>query len=100
MIQQLEQLLAGGQQAFQFHNELETLIDTLPKLKKTDKVFYDLQLESTLMAFDALRFGSNKTNLVAFEPQKSSAEGHISHCPKQQSITSCSRPMTEKLECA
>lgn len=54
MTQQLEELLAGGQHAFQFHGELETLIDALPKLKKNDKVFYDLQLESTLLAFDAL----------------------------------------------
>ena len=82
LIQQLEELLAGGQQSFSFYNELETLIDTLPRLKKTDKVFYDLQLESTLMAFDALRFGSTKTNLVAFEPMKKDEDGYISNCPK------------------
>lgn len=78
--QQLTQLLAGGQQAFYFYNDLEALIEVLPKLKKTDKVFYDLQLESRLMAFDALRYGSKKTNLIAFEflPDGSTQ----SNCPK------------------
>lgn len=82
MIQQLEELLAGGQQTFSFYDDLETLIDALPKLKKTDKVFYDLQLEPTLMAFDALRYGGTKTNLIAFEPLKKSGDEYISNCPK------------------
>lgn len=82
LIQQLEELLEGGQHSFSFYDELETLIGILPRLKKTDKVFYDLQLESSLMAFDALRFGSAKTNLVAFEPMKKGEDGYISNCPK------------------
>jgi transcriptional regulator with PAS, ATPase and Fis domain len=80
LIEQLTQLLAGGQQPFHFHNDLEALIAMLPKLKKADKVFYDLQLEPTLMAFDALRFGSKKTNLVAFE--RLPAGSKDSNCPK------------------
>lgn len=78
LIEQLTQLLSGGQQPFHFHDDLETLINMLPKLKKTDKIFYDLQLEPTLMAFDALRFGSKKTNLIAFELIE---EGASSNCP-------------------
>lgn len=79
LTKQLTQLLAGGQQPFHFHDDLETLINMLPKLKKTDKIFYDLQLEPTLMAYDALRFGSKKTNLVAFELLEDGAE---SNCPE------------------
>ncbi|MDQ8206022.1 hypothetical protein QEH52_00745 [Coraliomargarita sp. SDUM461003] len=80
LCQQLTQLLEGGQQAFHFYRDLEALITVLPKLKKADKVFYDLQLEPQLMAFDALRFGSKKTNLVAFELL---LEGSThSNCPK------------------
>ncbi len=78
--EQLTLLLEGGQQSFHFHNDLEALISLLPRLKKTDKIFYDLQLESSLMAFDALRFGSKKTNLIAFELLE---EGNSSsRCPK------------------
>jgi transcriptional regulator with PAS, ATPase and Fis domain len=80
LTQQLTQLLAGGQQPFHFHKELEALITMLPKLKKTDKIFYDLQLEPTLMAFDALRFGSKKTNLIAFERLEEGSEKF--NCPK------------------
>ncbi len=79
LTEQLTELLSGGQQAFHFHNDLEALITLLPKLKKTDKIFYDLQLEPTLMAFDALRFGSKKTNLIAFELLEDSAQ---SNCPE------------------
>lgn len=80
LTEQLSQLLAGGQHPFHFHDDLEALISMLPKLKKTDKIFYDLQLEPSLMAFDALRFGCKKTNLVAFEllPEGSTQ----SNCPK------------------
>ncbi|MGZ0657321.1 hypothetical protein ACWPKO_03330 [Coraliomargarita sp. W4R53] len=80
LTEQLTQLLAGGQQVFHFHDDLEALILMLPKLKKMDKVFYDLQLEPTLMAFDALRFGSRKTNLIAFERLAEGSKN--SNCPK------------------
>lgn len=80
LTEQLTQLLSGGQQPFHFHDNLEALISILPRLKKTDKVFYDLQLEPSLMAFDALRFGGRKTNLIAFELLE---EGSTqSNCPK------------------
>jgi hypothetical protein len=80
LTEQLTQLLAGGQQPFHFHDDLETIIGILPKLKKTDKIFYDLQLEPSLLAFEALRFGCKKTNLIAFEllPEGSTQ----SNCPK------------------
>jgi DNA-binding NtrC family response regulator len=81
VIEQLGQLLEGGQQPFHFHDDLEELIDVIQRLKKTDKVFYDLELESSLMAFDALRFGSRKTNLVAFEMLDDGSE--VSRCPKK-----------------
>jgi len=80
LTQQLTQLLAGGQHPFSFHTDLEELISLLPRLKKTDKVFYDLQLEPRLMAFDALRFGGKKTNLIAFELLEEG--GTRSSCPK------------------
>lgn len=79
---QLTQLLEGGQQPFYFHHDLEELIALLPRLRKADKIFYDLQLEPTLMAFDALSFGSEKTNLIAFEPFEEGAEMRLSSCPK------------------
>jgi transcriptional regulator with PAS, ATPase and Fis domain len=53
---------------------LETLINILPKLRKTDKVFYDLALEPRLMALEALRYGSEKTNLIAFEQMQEGAD--------------------------
>ena len=79
---QFEQLLAGGQQPFHFYEDLEALISLVPKLKKTDKVFYDLQLEPSFMAFDALCFGGKKTNIVAFEALKEGADANSSSCPK------------------
>lgn len=79
IMKQLTQLLVGGQQPFHFHDDLEELITLMPKLKKTDKIFYDLQLEPTMMAFDALLYGGKKTNVVAFEPLK---EGSTeTNCP-------------------
>ncbi len=81
MVKQLTHLLAGGSQTFSFYSDLEALIAVLPKLKKVDLVFYDLQLEATLWAFDAIRFGAKKTNLIAFEPiAAGSAEG-VHRCP-------------------
>jgi transcriptional regulator with PAS, ATPase and Fis domain len=82
LTQQLSQLLEGGQQPFHFYDDLEALISLLPKLRKIDKVFYDLQLEPTLMAFDALSFGTKKTNLIAFEPFEEGLELSRSSCPK------------------
>ena len=77
---QLTHLLEGGQQPFRFHDDLEDLITMLPKLRKTDKVFYDLALEPSLMAFDALQYGSKKTNLIAFERIEEGV--NQSSCPK------------------
>lgn len=81
MREQLTQLLAGGQETFAFHSDLEALIATLPKLKKVDTVFYDLQLEDTLWAFDAIHYGAKKTNLVAFEPVIEGSSEGAHRCP-------------------
>ena len=81
VVAQLTELLAGGQQAFKFYDELEALIEQLPKFRKVDKVFYDLQLERDLMAFDALNFACKKTSLIAFEPLDDLVEEHRSSRP-------------------
>lgn len=83
IVEQLTQLLAGGQEAFQFYTDLEALISVVQKLKKKDMVFYDLQLESTMWAYDALRFGTKKTNLVAFEPAPEGGSGDVLGCPEK-----------------
>ncbi|TVP81322.1 MAG: hypothetical protein EA353_01710 [Puniceicoccaceae bacterium] len=80
LVEQLSRLLEGGQQPFSFFDDLETLITMLPKFRKTDKVFYDLALEPSLMAFEALQFGSKKTNLIAFEQMNEGADQL--NCPK------------------
>lgn len=82
MVEQLTQLLAGGEHAFTFHADLEELIAILPRLKKSDMVFYDLQLEAHLWAFDALFYGTKKTNLIAFEPTEEGAKEGAHRCPK------------------
>ena len=78
---QLKHLLGELDQECTFHQTVDTLETVLPRLKKTDSVFYDLQLEDTLWAFEYLYTGSRKTHLVAFEQltEETSAEGH--HCP-------------------
>jgi DNA-binding NtrC family response regulator len=81
MQEQLTQLLAGGQETFSFYTDLEELIAILPKLKKVDTVFYDLQLEDTLWAFDAIHYGAKKTNLVAFEPVIEGSSEGAHRCP-------------------
>lgn len=81
MVDQLTQLFAGGQQPFKFYSDLEALISVLPKLKKVDMVFYDLQLEATLWAFDAIHYGSTKTNLIAFESIEAGGEEGEHRCP-------------------
>ncbi|MGJ8639134.1 MAG: hypothetical protein ACSHYA_07040 [Opitutaceae bacterium] len=82
MVDQLTELFAGGQKLFTFYTDLEDLIAILPKLKMPDMVFYDLQLESTLWAFDALHYGSKKTNLIAFEPVEEGLSEGVHRCPK------------------
>lgn len=51
-----------------FHDNLLTLEKKLSRLKKTDAVFYDLQLEEQIWAFEPIYLGSRKTHMVVFEP--------------------------------
>jgi hypothetical protein len=51
---QLKLLMADIDQQCTFHQVVATLEKVLPRLKKTDSVFYDLQLEDTLWAFERL----------------------------------------------
>ncbi len=63
-----------------FHQAVTTLEKVLPRLKKADCVFYDLQLEDTLWVFERLYTGCRKTNLVVFEllTPETGADGHYS----------------------
>lgn len=61
-----------------FHETLLTLEKKLRRLKKTDAVFYDLQLEEHIWAFEPLYIGSRKTHMVVFEP---SDTGAVSYSP-------------------
>jgi len=78
---QLTQLLEGGTKKFVIYDDLEALIKTLPKLRKSDVLLYDLQLEPKLLAFEALHFASKKTNLVALEPITSGLGEQACNCP-------------------
>lgn len=48
------------------------------------------------MAFDALQFGSTKSNLVAFEPMKKAKTATSKTALKLQNITSHFPPTNEK----
>ena len=61
-----------------FHETLLTLEKKLSRLKKTDAVFYDLQLEEHIWAFEPIYLGSRKTHMVVFEP---SDTGAVSYSP-------------------
>jgi hypothetical protein len=73
--------MAELDQEYTFHQAVATLEKVLPRLKKTDCVFYDLQLEDTLWAFERLYTGCRRTNLIAFEPLtvETGIDGH--QCP-------------------
>lgn len=76
----LKGLMDELEQECTFHQVVATLEKVLPRLKKTDCVFYDLQLEDTLWAFERLYTGCRKTHLVAFEllTPETGADGHYS----------------------
>ncbi|CAA6678732.1 MULTISPECIES: hypothetical protein [unclassified Lentimonas] len=61
-----------------FHDTLLTLEKKLSRLKKTDAVFYDLQLEEHIWAFEPIYLGSRKTHMVVFEP---SDTGSVNYSP-------------------
>lgn len=77
---QLEHLMVELDQECIFHQVLATIEKVLPRLKKTDSVFYDIRLEDTLWAFEPLYTGTRKTHLVAFEllTQETGSEGNQS----------------------
>jgi hypothetical protein len=77
---QLKLLMGDLDQECTFHQVVATLEKVLPRLKKTDSVFYDLQLEDTLWAFERLYTGCRKTHLVAFEQltDETGTDGHQS----------------------
>lgn len=78
----LEKLIPELEHECTFHTELSTVQVALKKLKKTDSVFYDLQLEDTLWAFEPLYTACRRTNLVAVEPltKGTSADSYL--CPE------------------
>ncbi|MEM8868692.1 MAG: hypothetical protein AAGC73_10555 [Verrucomicrobiota bacterium] len=78
----LSKFLEGHQQKSFYYDELEALIKALPKLRKTDTVIYDLQMDTELSAFDAIHFAARKTNLVALEPFREGASEQDFHCPE------------------
>ena len=61
-----------------FHETLLTLEKKLRRLKKTDAVFYDLQLEEQIWAFEPIYLGSRKTHMVVFEPNDT---GSVNYTP-------------------
>ncbi|MFQ3225156.1 MAG: hypothetical protein ACI8Z5_001412 [Lentimonas sp.] len=63
---------------YEFHDTLLTLGKKLTRLKKTDAVFYDLQLEEHIWAFEPIYLGSRKTHMIVFEP---SDTGSVSYSP-------------------
>ena len=77
---QLKLLMGDVDQKCTFHQAVATLEKVLPRLKKTDSVFYDLKLEDTLWAFERLYTGCRKTHLVAFEQltDETGTDGHQS----------------------
>lgn len=72
----------------------------LPKLKKPDMVFYDLQLVATLWPFHALFYGMKKANLIAFEPIEESSKGALIVVRRVLSILLCFRRICADPRCA
>jgi DNA-binding NtrC family response regulator len=64
-----------------FHDSPEPLLKAVRKLNKTDFVFYDLQLEDILWAFEQLYTACKRTNLVAFERMTKQTDIDNNQCP-------------------
>ncbi len=79
--EQLSELLGDLGQEFTFHNTLEPLLKAVRRLTKSDYVFYDLQLEDTLWAFERLYTGCKKSNLVALERLTKETSLDHNQCP-------------------
>ena len=67
---QLAELLNELEQEHVFHESAELILKAVRRLNKTDAVFYDLQLEELIWAFEPLYTGCKRTNLVTFERLK------------------------------
>jgi len=77
----LGELLEGMDEAHAFYDAIEPLLKAVRKLDKRDYVFYDLQLEDVLWAFERLYKACKKTNLVTFEPQTKETSINHNQCP-------------------
>ncbi len=64
---QLAELLTELEQEHVFHETTEPLLKEIRKLNKSDAVFYDMQLEELIWAFEPLYTSCKRTNLVTFE---------------------------------
>jgi DNA-binding NtrC family response regulator len=64
-----------------FHESPEPLVKAVRKLNKSDFVFYDLQLEDILWAFEQLYTACKRTNLVAFERMTKQTDVENNQCP-------------------
>ncbi|MFP4070232.1 MAG: hypothetical protein ACLFVC_08655 [Opitutales bacterium] len=79
--QQLSQLLNEMDREHCFHDDIEPVIKAVRKLGKQDHVFYDLQLEDILWAFERLHTACKRTHLVTFEPQTNETSLDHNQCP-------------------
>ncbi|WP_269522877.1 hypothetical protein [Coraliomargarita parva] len=81
MREQLSALLQELDHEFVFHDAVEPLVKAVRKLSKQDHVFYDLQLEDVLWAFERLYTACKRTNLVAFERMTNETSLEYNQCP-------------------
>lgn len=77
----LKALLERMDEAHTFYDAVEPLLKAVRKMDKGDHVFYDLQLEDVLWAFERLYKACKKTNLVTFEPQTKETSIDHNQCP-------------------
>lgn len=78
---QLAELLKELEHEHVFHESLEPLLKAIRKLNKSDAVFYDMQLEELIWAFEPLYTGCKRTNLVTFERLTEQTSIESSQCP-------------------
>ncbi len=64
-----------------FHDSVEPIEKAVKKLNKGDCVFYDLQLEDVLWAFERLYICCKRTNLVTFERFTKQTSINNNQCP-------------------
>lgn len=79
--EQLADLFEAMEREYRFHSEVDTILKVIRQLGHEDHVFYDLQLEDHLWAFEPLYGACKKTHLVTFEPQTDQTSLTQYHCP-------------------